>query len=350
MRGSALERRIALLSIEIEKRRLDALLVTSRANVTYLSGFLGDDACILATKKKKYFLTDSRYIEDARQSIKGFEIILVKKSTYEALTEVIKAESPAKLGFESMNLPYEVATRLKKHSGDARLVPVKGLVEGQRAVKDDFEIRLIKDSVRAAKYVLKCAMELVRPGVSEDHIARFIEIEFINSGARTAYDVIVASGANSSMPHARPGDARIKKNSFVMIDLGCVKNGYCSDMTRMAVVGKPSPRFKKIYDIVRKAHDMAIEMVEPGVMIADLDLKARGYIQKKGFGKCFGHSLGHGVGMEVHEEPSISKYREGLLKPGMVFTIEPAIYIPGFVGIRIEDMVLVTDKGCEVLT
>jgi len=234
--------------------------------------------------------------------------------------------------------------------GHAKLLPTKGIVEGFRAVKDDAEIRLIKQAVKLTKDVLKHAAGLVKPGVSEDRIARHIEIEFINRGSRAAFDAIVASGANSSMPHARPGATKITNNSFVMIDLGCVKNCYSADMTRMIVLGRQGLRFKRIYDIVRKAHDMAIGSIEPGAMIADVDLKARRYIQKQGFGKCFGHSLGHGVGMEVHEEPSVSNNREGLLKPGMVFTIEPAIYIPGFGGVRLEDMVLVTDRGCEVLT
>ncbi|MFH0764239.1 MAG: Xaa-Pro peptidase family protein [Candidatus Omnitrophota bacterium] len=351
MKGSsALDGRAVLLNRDIDRRRLDAMLITGSINVTYLSGFLGDDACILATRNKRYFITDSRYIEDARRALKGFEIRLVKKSTYEALTEIVKSERLEKIGFESMNLPYEVATRLGKLLGRARLVPAKGLVEGLRAVKDDGEIRLIRQAIKLTKDVFKCAAGLVKPGVSEDRIARYIEIEFINRGSRTAYDTIVATGANSSMPHARPGASKITNNSFVMIDIGCMKNRYCADMTRMIVLGNPGARFKKIYDIVRKAHDLAIDSIEPGTMIADVDLKARAYIRDKGFGRCFGHSLGHGVGMEVHEEPSISKTREGILKPGMVFTIEPAIYIPGFGGARLEDMVLVTDRGCEVLT
>ena len=250
-RSSALEGRIVLLNRDIEKRRLDAMLVTGSINVAYLSGFLGDDACILATRKKRYFITDSRYIEDARRTLKGFEIRPVKKSTYEALTEIVKSERLEKIGFESTNLPYEVATRLGKLLGHARLVPTKGLVEGFRAVKDDGEIRLIRQAVKLTKDVLKRAAELVKPGISEDNVARHIEIEFIKRLSRSAFDVIVASGVNSSMPHARPGATKIINNSFTMIDIGCVKNHYSADMTRMIVLGRPSPRFKKIYGIVR---------------------------------------------------------------------------------------------------
>lgn len=347
---SGISNRIALLNKEARKRRLDAFLVTNQLNVSYLSGFLGHDSVILAGAKSNYFVADSRYIEDCRKNIRGFDIRLVKKSTYEVIEEIVSENRFKRIGFESSNLPYEVARRLKDYIGKASLVPIKGLVEGLRAIKDGSEISLIKKSVRRAKEVFEYAEACIKPGKTEEFISRAIEIEFIRRGAKSAYDVIVARGANSSMPHARPGKSIFKKNDFVMIDMGCSLNGYCSDITRMVVIGRPGVKFKKVHTIVREAHDKAIEMIRPGIRIAEVDRRARSHIRSKGFGKCFGHSLGHGIGMDVHEAPSISKTSEEPLKPGMVFTIEPAIYIPEFGGVRIEDMVLVTKNGCEVFS
>jgi len=190
----------------------------------------------------------------------------------------------------------------------------------------------------------------LRPGATEEALARQAEIEFLKNGARPAFDPIVASGENSSKPHATPGHARLRKDSFVMIDMGCRLGGYCSDMTRTVILGAMKERFAAIYPVVRAAQKKAMEKVKPGARISEVDFAARGYIHSKGFGKYFGHSTGHGVGMDIHEQPAVSRTNGGLLKKGMVMTIEPAIYLPGFGGVRIEDMVLVTAKGCELLT
>ncbi len=325
-------------------------MVTSEVNVSYLSGFTGHDALILLTPGEGFFITDSRYVEAAEESVKGLSLRVVKLSTYNTIKEIAAKKHLKRTGFESMNLPYEVATKLKRFMSGTSLVPVRDLVEALRSVKDPFELEMIKDSIRLTKKTFKKISRLVRPGATEKLIAKETELEFIGKGAKASFEPIVAAGENSSKPHAEPTDARIATNSFVMMDIGCNLNGYCSDMTRMFVVGDVWPRFKKIYDIVHAAHDMAIEMIKPGVRIAEIDRCARGYIEKKGFGKHFGHALGHGVGMEVHELPGISRVNEEPVTAGMVFTIEPAIYIPGFGGVRIEDMVLVKRNGCEVLT
>ncbi len=344
------KRRVELLKGELKTGKLDSFLVTNETNVSYLSGFPGEDAAILITLGEPVFITDSRYIEDVKRCVRGFRVRLVDLSTYQTLRQIIKAGRLKRVGFESMNLPYEVVNRLKRLIGDAQLVPVNDMVERLRAVKDDTELKFIRDSIRLATKVFEKVTDLIRPGVSERYIAAKAEIEFIERGARPGFGLIVAAGANSSRPHAIPGDLRIARNSFVMIDMGCSLKGYNSDITRMVVVGNPGKKFRKLHEIVSSAQAGAIEIIRPGARIADVDRTAREYIHSKGFGKYFGHALGHGVGMAVHEQPGISKRSEGLLKPGMVFTVEPAIYIPGFGGVRIEDMVLVTDKGCEVLT
>ena len=344
------DKRLSLVKDEFEKRRLDSFLVTNETNVSYLSGFTGHDSLLLITPKKKFFITDSRYIEDAKSCIKGFNVRLVVRSTYETISEIAEEERLKKIGFESMNLPYEVANRLKGVVAKAKLIPVNGLVENLRSVKDGAELDSIRNSVVLTKKVFDKVITFVKPGCSEKYVKGKIECEFAKTGAKTAFDPIIAAGKNSSKPHAMATSKKIEGNSFVMMDLGCSLKGYCSDMTRMIVLGKVADKFKKIYGIVRAAQELAIEKITAGARIRDIDLAARRYIEANGFGKCFGHSLGHGVGMDVHEEPNVSRSNEAKLRRGMVFTVEPAIYIPKFGGVRIEDMVLVTDEGCEVLT
>ena len=350
MARTALSRRIALLKDELRKKRLDSFLVTKDVNVSYLSGFSGHDAIVIVTPARSFFITDSRYIEEAGDSVKGFEIRLARQSLYEGIKDIAAEYKLKRIGFESMDLPYEVANRLKSLVPRSELVPVKDLIEDLRAVKDPEEAKLIRGAIALTKDILERVGPFIKPGVTEEALARKIEIEFLSAGAKSSFDIIVAAGANSSKPHAAPTARKISKDSIVMLDIGCVLNSYNSDMTRMFVTGKIGPRMKKIYDIVRTAQAMAIEAIRPGVPIAKIDAVARQYIHKCGFGKYFGHALGHGVGLEVHEKPMISAVSQGVIKPGMVFTVEPAIYMPKFGGVRIEDMVLVTDKGCEILS
>lgn len=350
MTGHDYKRRLGLLKKELAKQRLDALLVTNEANVRYLSGFEGHDSMVLITAGRSFFITDSRYIEEAEAGIRDYSVELVKASTYETLKALLARSGAARVGFEPMDIPYEVAHRLKGARSAAGFIPAKGFVEKFRRIKDAHEVKLLRNSIKLVKAVFSRAIKHIRPGIREDFISNFIEIEFLKNGARSGFEPIVASGANSSKPHARTSAKRIENNSFVKIDIGCTLDGYNSDITRMILLGKPNWKFNKIYEIVRAAQELAVSAVRPGRKFSDLDAAARSYIASEGFGKCFGHALGHGVGLEVHEEPSISPGGEGVIAPGMAFTLEPAIYIPGFGGVRIEDMVLVTDKGCEVLT
>ena len=350
MSKTVFARRLALLKDELRKRKLDSFLITKGVNVFYVSGFTGHDAAVIVTLGKSFFIADSRYIEEARDSVKGFEVRLAKRSLYEIIKEIAAGHRLKRMGFESLDLPYEVACRLKGFTAKSALVPVKGLIEDFRAVKDAEEVRLIRNSIRLTKDVFDKIRPFIKPGVSEDALARRIEIAFIMNAGRPAFDPIAAADANSSKPHARPTTRKISKDSFIMIDIGCVLKRYNSDLTRMVAIGAIGPRARKVYEIVRHAQALAIAAVRPGARIAEIDAIARRHIRSKGFGKYFGHALGHGIGMEVHEKPTISWISEGILQPGMVFTIEPAIYIPKFGGVRVEDMVLVTDKGGEVLS
>ena len=344
------DKRLSRLKAVMKDRRLDSMLVTGDKNVSYLSGFEGSDAALIITSDSRYFITDSRFAEEAKKEIKGFKVLCVQESTYKSISRIIKDERLKRVGFESMSLPYEVAIRLKSMIGEAGLVGVKNLVEGLRAVKDPEEIGLIKGSVALVRSVFSGIERSLRPGVSEDWIKRTIEIEFIRSGASAAFEPIVASGSNSSKPHARATGKILSNNDLVMIDIGSRLAGYNSDMTRTIFLGKVKSKLLKMYSIVEKARGLAFDTIKPGAKISKVDRAARGYIAGKGFGKFFGHSLGHGVGMDVHELPTISGSSDGTLSEGMVFTIEPAIYIPGFGGIRIEDMVLVTRNGYQILT
>jgi Xaa-Pro aminopeptidase len=328
------------------------MLVTNETNVTYLSGFTGHDSMLLIAPDRNYFITDSRYIQEARDTLKGFSLRLVDISTYDTISDIVEKERLKRIGFESMDLPYGVALKLGKlmKKRKAEIVPCKDVAECMRSVKDPDEIVLIRDSIRITKSVMAKITRDVRPGISEIALSFKIERAFIRERARPAFEPIAASSENASKPHAAPTDTKIENDSFVMIDIGAKLNNYCSDITRMFLLGRVKSRFKNIYDIVTTAQKKAIEKIRPGVKIRDIDTEGRAYIRDKGFGRYFSHSLGHGIGLSVHEQPTISSSSKGTIMPGMVFTIEPAIYIPKFGGARIEDMVLVTDSGCEVLT
>ena len=342
--------RVEAVAKELSMRRLDAFFVTNETNVSYLSGFEGHDSMLLITQSARFFITDSRYAEEAKAAVNEFGIEVVRSSTYETLEELKSENNLKRIGFESMDLPYEAAARLKAKTKGVELVPIAGLVEALRSIKSAPEVKLIKRSIRLAREVMTIVSRKVKPGATEKSLSDIIDIEFIKKGARSSFEPIVAAGKNSSRPHARPTGLKIPNNTFVMLDIGCSLDGYNSDITRMAALGKISAEFKNIYAVVKEAEERAIRKIRPGEKISSVDEAARGFIKDEGFEKFFGHALGHGVGMSVHEEPTISKKTEGALKTGMVFTIEPAVYIPDLGGVRIEDMVLVTKNGCEVLT
>lgn len=343
-------KRLKSLKGLLKKSPAESLLVTNESNVTYLSGFTGNDSLLFITSDSQFFLTDSRYTQEAKETVKGFTIIEVTSSVYESIGTITRGNRIKKIGFDPMNLPYGVVKNFEGHIRQARLIPVRNMVESLRAVKDGEEIACIEKSIRTNSAVLKKISHEVRPGVTEEHLSGLVECEFIRNGARAGFQTIVACGKNSAKPHAHPTKAKVAKNDAVMIDLGCRLNMYNSDMTRMVLLGDVGVKFKQIYTIVKTAQEKALEKIKAGRKISEVDFAGRQYITDKGYGKFFGHSLGHGIGLDVHEEPSVSGRSSGILMPGMIFTIEPAIYIPGFGGVRIEDMVLVTETGYKILT
>lgn len=343
-------RRLQKVRKTVDRLGLDALLVTTGANIRYLSGFRGHDAMLLVTRTDAFFVTDSRYIEEVEESVRGFTPVLIDTSAYTTLRSLINTHHLNRTGFEAANLPYAVAVAMKRRIRGTRLLPVKGIVEKARAVKDEGEIAAIRRAIRLTRTTLEHVLHAGIAGISEAALRDRIEAAFIHKGARPSFDPIVAFGRNTSKPHAVAGATKIGKNGALMVDLGCTVDGYASDMTRMVFLGRISKRLKDVYRTVKRAHEMALAMIRPGVRISDIDSAARGHIAKEGYGEHFGHALGHGVGLEVHEAPSISPGNHERLETGMVFTVEPAIYLPKECGVRIENMVLVTGRGCEILT
>ncbi len=329
---------------QLLRRKLDALLVTDKANSAYLSGFNGEGQ-LLVTLTKNILLTDFRFRQEAKEELKQLQI------PQQALPEVIIKSKIKHLGFEAMSLSYQEHQCLKTRLKSVKITPTINIIQQIRSVKTVKEIRLIKQAARLAVESMDYAQRIISPKKTELEIVKRLE-RFIlkQTNQAPAFKPIVACGPRSSLPHAKVSNRIIARNQPVLVDLGCVVSGYNSDLTRTMFLGKISRKFRRIYDTVIQAQQAAIKGIQAGIEISKIDKIARQCIAKAGFGCFFGHALGHGIGQEVHEYPSISFRNQDRLQANMVITIEPGIYIPGLGGVRVEDMVLVTTKGCEVLT
>ena len=334
----------------LRKKNLDSIIISNASNILYLSGFNGLDSYLLVTFKDCFLLTDSRYKEEAESAFSDFKVITEGKNLYQKAASVIEKLKLKKTAFEASSLSVKDKSHIEK-SISKKLIYSDGVVEKLRIIKDAYEIDNIKQAANVTKLALKRIIKEVKKSKSELQIAAKLDFLLYASGADgLAFKTIVASGANASMPHARPTTKKIKSGEPIVIDFGAKVNGYSSDLTRTLFVGRISERFRVIYNIVSAAQEIAIKKIAPGVEISEIDKAARNYISKKGFGEYFTHATGHCLGIDVHEHPSINSKRDAKLKEGMVLTVEPGIYIPGEGGVRIEDMVLVTKKGKKVLT
>ncbi|MFH1645799.1 MAG: aminopeptidase P family protein [Candidatus Omnitrophota bacterium] len=342
--------RIFQLRKHLSKTKTDALLVSNPSNIFYITGFHGADSQCLITKNNQYILTDFRYSEEAAKTCKNFDILDSYETLLSKLTKLIKKSKFTKIGFEENYVSYNQIKTLEAKIGRL-LTPSLSVIEKMRVIKDESELALI---IKAAEINLNSISKIIkniRINQSEKLTAASLEYAFIKNGADAmAFPSIVASGENSSKPHAKPTDKKFRKSEPITIDSGVKFKSYNSDITRSFCIEKEDEFFKMLYNIVNTAQKLAIDKVKPGTKISDIDKTARDFIAKKGYAKNFGHATGHGIGIDVHELPSISSKTKGVLKPGMVFTIEPGIYIPGWGGIRIEDMVVVTQKGHMVIT
>ncbi len=342
---------IDLLVKRLNKKTIDGILITKEQNCSYLSGFTGSDSSLFITPSKKFFLTDSRYTVQAKRELEGFELIECKKPFFRYILQLCKDLKVKRLGFESTNLSFDQFSKLKKLVGKVKFIPTIGIVEDLRKIKTKEELLLIKNCINVTLSCLNFIKKSLKAGLREKDFAAMLD-NFIKTkgGDRPAFDTIVASGANSIMPHSIVSSRKITKDDSVLVDFGVRLCGYNSDLTRVFSLGKINVYYKKLYKSIIEAQRVAIEKIKPGVRACDIELSVRNFLKAKGLEKFFGHSLGHGVGREVHELPRISTQSKEILQPNMVFTIEPGIYIPNLAGFRKEDMVVVTKSGCEVLT
>lgn len=328
---------------------IPGVLVTHPPNVRYLCGFTGSAGVFALTRDASAFFTDGRYREQARQEVKA-DLIEVKPSPLAAAAAWL-IKSVAVIGVDHAHLSVMQFEGLRKASRKARFKDVSGMLETLRMTKDEREIEVIRDAVRVGSAVFERAVRRIRAGTPETAIAADIEYQARIHGAEgMSFQTIVASGERSALPHGRASRQLLPARGFVVLDFGVILSGYCSDMTRTVHVGKASGDDRRLYSAVRSAQEAAIAAVKPGKSAHQIDAAARKVLQEAGFGRFFTHSTGHGVGLEIHEQPRIARGCRERLKPGMVITIEPGAYIPGKGGVRIEDMVVVTETGCEVLT
>jgi Xaa-Pro aminopeptidase len=345
--------RIRKIYAESVKQKLDGLILFSSANISYLTGYTSRDSYLLISRNKNIYITDSRYKQEARNKLgKVAAVLLIRDSAFKTIAGACIELGLKRIGFEEKYLSCCGYKSLSRHlSKGMELVPTSGLVEESRQIKTDEELKKIKKALQITTEALEFAKDFISVGRKEVELAGELERFIRYHGANTsAFDIIVASGPNSSYPHHKTSQRKFKDNEPVLIDMGVEYMGYKSDLTRVFFLGKMNTVLKKIYQTVKFAHDRAIKAIAPGVQISKIDAAARQYIADKGYGGFFGHNLGHGIGLEVHEKPHISSKETSKLKPGMVFTVEPGIYLPGKFGIRIEDVVLTTNKGCEVIS
>jgi Xaa-Pro aminopeptidase len=333
-----------------------ALLVTHLPNIRYLCGFTGSAGVLLVTAGARgarlTFFTDGRYTQQAAEEVTGARVVIAKKSALlEACDAAVKARVKT-LGFEAEQLQY-VTFQHVSHAvkGKLKLKPTTGLVEQLRMIKDADEIEHIRAAVLLGSSLFETALAAIHPGVAETAVAGELEFQARRAGAeKMSFDTIVASGSRAALPHGRASGQAIPDSGFIILDYGVILAGYCSDMTRTVHVGRVSGSHQRMYEAVKDAQLASIEAVRPGVEAAKVDQAGRDVLKKAGYDGYFIHSTGHGVGIEIHEQPRIAKGQTAPLEPGMVITIEPGIYIPDDGGVRIEDMVLVTATGHEVLT
>ena len=332
---------IAKITAQLPEHGLDAMLVTSAPGERYAVGFEGE-GWVLVSRDGARYSTDGRYIEAARQQVTGAEIVLTERGqSHLAL---------ARVGFESGRVSADELGRWKD-SLPCELVAAQGLLDGLRAAKDEEELARMRQAQRITDEAFREILNFIRPGLTEQEVAARLVYELLRRGGRrVSFDPIVAAGANGSMPHAVPGETVIQPGMFVTMDFGCVYEGYCSDMTRTVAVGQPTDEMERVYHTVLEAQRAGIAAARAGVTGSEVDRAARQAIQQAGYGSFFSHSFGHSLGLEIHESPNASPSEQTVFPAGAVISAEPGIYLPGHFGVRIEDVLVLREGGCEDIT
>ena len=330
----------------------DALLVSNARDIRYLTGFIGDDSwAVVPLTGKVTVISDNRFREQIKLEAPHVAAKMRKRPLSEALRKLADAHGIHKIALQSAYVTLAQRKALVKALGAKRIVAVDGGLLEQRAIKDRTELAAIRKALAIQQQAFQNTLRFIKPGLTEQRVAAHLEYQMRSLGADgRSFPTIVAVDANAALPHAIPGTKKIRDGGLVLIDWGAKSRGYCSDLTRVVAVGKMPRRMAKVYQVVADAQRAAIAAIAPGVPLADVDAVARRVITKAGYGKQFGHSLGHGIGLDIHEQPVLAAKASGELQPGQVVTVEPGIYLPGVGGVRLEDDVLVTDRGYKVLS
>lgn len=334
------------------RNRAEALVVTHLPNVRYLCGFTGSSGVLVVSSGKCAFFTDGRYTQQAKEQVRNARVVIANGPAVAAAARWIDQSGFASVAIEAEHMTVSTAAALRGLlPRSSRIRQVRGLLEQLRMIKEAEEIARIREAVTMGASLLNTAVAAIKSGVTETTVAAELEFQARKAGADgMSFDTIIASGPRSALPHGRASHAAIPRNGFVVMDFGVILAGYCSDMTRTIHVGRISVESRRVYNAVLEAQQTAIEAVRPGAEVGEVDAAARSVLKRAGLGRYFTHSTGHGVGLEVHEPPRIARGVRDVLQPGMVITIEPGAYLPDLGGVRIEDMVLVTETGYEVLT
>ena len=346
------EGRLGRLRQVMAQRKLDALLITHLSNVRYICGFTGSSGALVVVSGAPTFFTDGRYADQADMEVQSGKVRIVRKSALAAAAEWLGAKARLRrIGIEAAHLTITERAVLAGALGRGRLIDAPPLVEKLRQIKDVDEIARIRAACQLGSELFDRVKTVLRPGVSEAEVAGEVEFTARKRGAeQMAFPTIIAGGKRAALPHGRASTAAIPSRGFVVCDFGVILAGYCSDMTRTVHVARPLSKARRVYNAVREAQQAALEAVRPGATAGEVDRAARNILKKKSLVKYFTHSTGHGVGLEIHESPRIAAGQKEALQTGMVITIEPGAYLRGEWGVRIEDTVVVTETGCEILT
>lgn len=336
----------------LEAQKADAMLVLNRYNMRYITGFTGDTGVVYLSKNKQVVITDFRYIFQAQAEAKGYEVIDITSEGYaKTVAKIVREDGVKILAFEGSEMMYSSYTAYKKQMEDIELIPIGDELSELRMIKTAEELADIKMAEHIGDLAFTEILDFIKPGVTELEVAAKLEYSMkVNGAEGLSFSAIVASGINSSMPHAVPSRKKIEHGDFLTMDFGCIYNGYCSDMTRTVVIGKASEKQKEIYYTVLRSQQAVLDVLKAGMTGKAVDKIARDIIYDAGYKGCFGHGLGHSVGLYIHESPRASERYEKTIEAGMTLTVEPGIYVKDFGGVRIEDLVVITDGGCENFT